>query len=526
MAQPDDRAAPRDAASIPDAVRRAAARWPHDEAVVDGDVRLSFRALEAMMVRAVRAMVASGVEPGDRVALWAPNRWQWIVAALGVHGAGGWLVPVNTRFKGEEAAHLLRTTRARMLVTVSDFLDTDYVGMLEAVDPTLDALHDVVLLDEGWDDFLARGADVSDADAHAAIDRVARDDVADVVFTSGTTGTPRGVPITHGQSLRFYDVVGSELGLRRGDRYLIVNPFFHCFGYKAGWLLCVMRGATTVPLAVFDAATVVDLIERERISVLAGAPTLLWGILDREQGEARDLSSLRIGFVGAAIVPAELLRRMRAELPFERVTCGYGLTESSAVCSITRPDDDPEYVAEWSAGHPIDGVEVKVVDGDGRALPPGEAGELMIRGGNVMAGYYQDPEATATVLEPDGWLHSGDVAVLNERGDIRITDRTKDLYISGGFNVSPAEVESLLLGMDDVSQVAVVGVPDARLGEVGAAFVVPRPGSHVTPVDVVAWAREHVANYKVPRQVILVDVLPLNAAGKVLKGELRGRLLA
>ena len=239
------------------------------------------------------------------------------------------------------------------------------------------------------------------------------------------------------------------------------------------------------------------LVSTERVSALPGPPTLFSSLLDAREGDA-DLSSLRIGFVGASTVPPELLRRIRAELPFESLTTGYGLTECTAMVSITRPDDEPEHVAHWNGGYPLDGIEVAIADDD----------EILVRGFNVMRGYYDDPEATARAIDHDGWLHTGDIGVRADDGALRIADRKKDIYISGGFNVSPAEVENLLLGFDVISQVAVVGIPDPRLGEVGVAFVVPRPGATTTPDEVIAWAREHVANYKVPRRVELVERTP------------------
>jgi acyl-CoA synthetase (AMP-forming)/AMP-acid ligase II len=317
---------------------------------------------------------------------------------------------------------------------------------------------------------------------------------------------------------------GSGFGLRQGDRYLVVNPFFHCFGYKAGWMLCLVTGATVQPVTVFDPDEVLRLITQERVTALPGPPTVFAALLERVGEPGVDLSSLRIGFVGAASVPAELFRRMRTELPFESVTTGYGLTEASAMVSICDADDDPEWMATWSGGVPLPGISVKVVDDEGRERPAGEAGELLVHGWSVMRGYYEDPEATAAAVDAGGWLHTGDIAVMAERGDFRVTDRKKDMYITGGFNVYPAEVESLLMGMDSLSQVAIVGMPDERLGEVGAAYVLPKPGATVTPEDVVAWAREHIANFKVPRRVEIVGELPLNASGKVLKNVLRDRL--
>ena len=290
-----------------------------------------------------------------------------------------------------------------------------------------------------------------------------------MIFTSGTTGRPKGVMLEHGASLRAFDLWARRFGLREGDRYLIVNPFFHCFGYKAGWMACLQQGATALPMAALDVDRLLELVTIERVSALPGPPTLFSSLLDARDGDA-DLSSLRIGFVGASTVPPELLRRIRAELPFESLTTGYGLTECTAMVSITRPDAEPEHVAHWNGGYPLDGIEVAIADDD----------EILVRGFNVMRGYYEDPEATALAIDADGWLHTGDIGMRDHDGALRISDRKKDIYISGGFNVSPAEVENLLLGFDAISQVAVVGIPDARLGEVGAAFVVPRPGATLT----------------------------------------------
>jgi acyl-CoA synthetase (AMP-forming)/AMP-acid ligase II len=334
-----------------------------------------------------------------------------------------------------------------------------------------------------------------------------------VIFTSGTTGRPKGVMLEHGASLRAFDLWARRFGLREGDRYLVVNPFFHCFGYKAGWMACLQQGAAALPLATLDLDRVLELVATERVSALPGPPTLFTSLLDARGGDT-DLRSLRIGFVGASTVAPELLRRIRADLPFESLTTGYGLTESTAMVSITRPDDAPERVAYWNGGYPLDGIEV--------AIAPDQ--EILVRGFYVMRGYFGDPEATAAVIDADGWLHTGDIGERSPAGDLRISDRKKDIYICGGFNVSPAEVENLLLQWDAISQVAVVGTPDDRLGEVGAAFVVPRSGASLRDADVIEWARAHIANYKVPRWVEIVTALPLNASGKVLKGELRARM--
>jgi acyl-CoA synthetase (AMP-forming)/AMP-acid ligase II len=519
--------------SIPGILRENATRFADCEAVVDGEQRLTYSDLAEYAMRATRAVMSAGVQPGDRVSIWAPNSVEFIVAALGVLGAGAWLVPINTRFKGDEAAYVLRKSGARALFTVSGFLGIDYVELLRAADADLaDSCRTVLLSGESerevepFDDFLAAGDAVDEDAACARVDAIDGDDVSDIMFTSGTTGRPKGVLLTHAQSLRAFEAWGSRFGIRDGDRDLIVPPFFHCFGYKAGWMLCLMSGATALPVATFEPGEALRAIERERVSVVTGPPTLWSAILDHPDMPTTDLSSIRLAFVGAAPAAGALIHRMLAELPVEHVSTGYGLTESTAMCSITKPSDPPDVISAWSAGTPVDGVEVRVIDDAGDDVVAGTPGELLIRGFNVMRGYYDDPEATAEVIEPDGWLHTGDVAVASDDGHLRIVDRKKDIYIVGGFNVSPAEVEGHLLRDERIGEVAVIGIPDERMGEVGAAFVVPRPGQSIAPEDVIAFAREHVANYKVPRRVEIVDALPLNASGKVLKNVLRERCAA
>jgi acyl-CoA synthetase (AMP-forming)/AMP-acid ligase II len=517
--------------SIPGLVRRAARDFGEREALVDDDgaFRLDFRGLEDAMIASTRAAIAAGLQPGDRAAVWAPNLHQWIGAALGVLGAGGVLVPINTRFKGAEAAYVLGKSRARLLFTVTDFLDTDYVALLREADADLPDLEQTIVLRGdapagtiGVLDYLAAGQSVSEDDANARIDAIAPDDLSDIIFTSGTTGRPKGVMVTHGQSLRVYEAWTDVVGLREGDRYLIVNPFFHTFGYKAGWMSCVLRGATIVPLAVFDVPAVLEMVAKERISVLPGPPTLLQGILDYPDRATFDLSSLRLTVTGAAAVPVRLIERLRDEMTFETIITGYGLTESTGTTAMCRHDDDPETIANWS-GRAIPDTELQVVDEAGREMERGQPGEVVTRGYHVMQGYFEDPEETSAAIDAAGWLHTGDIGVMDERGYIKITDRLKDMFIVGGFNAYPAEIENLMLRNDALAQVAVIGIPDDRMGEVGMAFVVPRPGAAVDPDELVAWAKDQMANYKVPRRIEVVDALPLNASGKVLKFELRAR---
>lgn len=511
-------------------VVEAAEQFGSADALIDGDVRLTFAELRHEVLTAAAAFVANGLQRGDRVAIWAPNISEWVVAALGASSAGGVLVPLNTRFKGREAADIVSRSGASMLLCVNGFLGNDYVEMLRSAGTDLpDLRHIVVLRGENPDGTVAWVDFLRDADAPGARDEAATriatgsaDDLSDIIFTSGTTGQPKGVMCTHGQTMRVFDVWSGVIGLTHADRYLIVNPFFHTFGYKAGFVACLIRGSTIVPEPVFDVAAVLRTVAAERITMLPGPPTLYLSILNFPDRESLDLSSLRLAVTGAAAVPVEMIRRMREELTFETIVTAYGLTESTGVVSICHPDDAPETIATTS-GVAIPDTEVRVVDTDGAEVERGTPGEIVCRGYHVMHGYYQDPEATAEAIDGDGWLHTGDVGVMDDRGYLAITDRTKDMFIVGGFNAYPAEIENMLLSHPSIAQVAVVGVPDPRQGEVGHAFVVARPGVTVDPDEVIAWSREQMANYKVPRAVHVLDVLPTNASGKVRKFELRSR---
>ena len=343
--------------------------------------------------------------------------------------------------------------------------------------------------------------------------------MSDIIFTSGTTGAPKGAMLRHGASVRLYAAWSDVVGLRHGDRYLLIYPLFHTAGLKSGLLASLLKGATLLPHLVFDPQTVMATVQAERVTMLPGPPAIYQTILNTDVSEY-DLSSLRLAVTGAAVVPVELVVKLRDELGFDSVVTGYGLTETTGTVAMCRHDDDPEIIAHTS-GRPLDGIEMKIVDADGNELPTGEQGEIVTRGYQVMIGYFDNPEATAETVDADGWLHTGDVGYVDAQNNVTITDRIKDMFIVGGFNAYPAEIEGLMLEHPDVAQVAIVGVPDERMGEVGMAFVVPTAGHTVDRDAVLAWAREHMANFKAPRYLEVVDALPLNASGKVLKFELR-----
>jgi HIP---CoA ligase len=514
--------------SIASMIADTAARFGDRPAMIDGDTRLSYAELVEQSRRFGAGLVASGIEPGDRVAIWAFNCVEWVIAVLGVFQAGAVLVPVNTRFKGGEGADILSRSGARALITVTDFLGTDYLALLASSEVDLDALATVVVAHgpvpdqaTSWTDFLGAGTADDRAELEARSAALGPDDWSDILFTSGTTGVPKGVVQTQGRTLLVATDWVAMTGLGSEDRYLMVNPYFHMFGLKAGILAAVAAGATMLPVAVFDVDAVLALAAQEHVTVLPGAPTLYQGLLDHPGRDRYDLSGLRVAVTGAADIPVELIRRIDHELPFSTIITGYGLTEGGTA-SATSPGDDVETIAT-TVGRPRPGFELRLVDTDGTEVAGGEPGEILLRGGSIMSHYLDDPGATAEALSPDGWLRTGDLGVVDATGCLRIVGRSKDLFIVGGFNAYPAEIENLLLRHPEIQQAAVIGIPDERLGEVGMAFVVLQPGSTATTDDLIAWSRDQMANYKVPRAVRVIDQLPLNATGKVLKDELRQR---
>ena len=497
--------------TVPAVLRFAAERFGDRPAFVSAERRLSFAALLDEVHAVARGYVARGLEPHDRVCVWAPNSLDWVVAALAVSYAGGTLVPVNSRYTGHEAADIVDRTKARIVVVADGFLDRTQIADLRAASD-LPHVREVVDLAQLAD--VAHAGEAVDQDTiEGRADAVTADDVADILFTSGTTGRPKGAMSAHRQTVGVARAWGELGGVTADDRYLVINPFFHSFGYKAGIVVGLTTGAALHPLATFDLDETMRLIQEEGITVLPGAPTIYQSLLSAPHRADFDLSSLRLAVTGAAVVPVVLIERMHAPEPeglgIDQVVTAFDMTEA-VVATMCREDDSAETVAT-TCGRPIPGMEAAI----------GDNGELLLRGEFVMLGYLDDPRATAEAIDADGWLHTGDIGTLDEHGNLTITDRLKDMYICGGFNVYPAEVEQALMRLEGVRDVAVIGVPDERMGEVGRAFVVVAAGSTTGAEDVLAFARERLANFKVPREVELVDALPRNLGGKVLKNELR-----
>ncbi|MDR3664836.1 MAG: FadD3 family acyl-CoA ligase [Mycobacterium sp.] len=517
--------------TVPAVLDQIAAQFPGQDALVvpaggagnQAPVTLTYAQLREEVRRTAAAMVDLGVQAGDRVALWSPNTWHWVVACLAIHHAGAVLVPLNTRYTASEAADILARTQAPLLITAGRFLGADRSAGLDRTElPALAHIVRIPVEDEdtasavSWDEFVARGDNPgvrAEADARAAA--VQPDDISDILFTSGTTGRSKGVLSAHRQSLSGSSAWADNGQVTSADRYLCINPFFHNFGYKAGILAVLQRGATLIPQLTFDPEQALKAVQDQKITVLPGPPTIFQTLLDHPARRKYDLSSLRFSVTGAAVVPVVLIERMQRELDIDIVLTAYGLTESAGFATMCQADDDAVTVAT-TCGRALPNYELRIDSPE-----EGGAGEVLLRGPNIMLGYLDDPEATAAAIDTDGWLHTGDVGTLDAAGNLRITDRLKDMYISGGFNVYPAEIEQTLARLDGVADCAVIGVPDERMGEVGKAFIVLRPGVTLTEQDVIAYTREHLANFKAPRSVAFLDTLPRNPGGKVVKPQLR-----
>jgi len=501
--------------SIPHIAERAARLWPEATAIVQGEQRWTFAELWQDARATAALLLAHNVGPGDSVAVWAPNSREWILAALGAQILGAALVPLNTRLKGGEASDILRRSRAKVLFTVSEFLGNRYLDMLEP--EHLPGLKQRLLLDD-WR-ALTQGFDGTDPRIDAALAALSPEQISDIIFTSGTTGKPKGVISAHTQVISSASGWIPGVDLRQGDHYLIVNPFFHTFGYKVGWVACLMQGAVIFPMSSFDVDAIVYQIEHHKISFLPGPPLIFQTLLALREERAHDFSSLRVAVTGSAPVPPTLVHRMWKELGLKRVLNGYGMTEC-LVITMVRPEDDADTIAT-TVGTAMPGIELRCVDEAGQDVPTGEVGEILVRGEAVMRGYLDNPEATAEAIDADGWLHTGDLGILDPRGYLRITDRKKDMYISGGFNCYPAEIEHILSTHPKIAAAAVIGIADARMGEVGKAFLTLRPGEDASAEEIITWSRQHMANYKVPRALEFCQDLPRNASGKVLKNQLR-----
>jgi fatty-acyl-CoA synthase len=495
------------------------------EALVAGELRLTWSDVRAEARAFAKAIIAARIEVGAHVAVWLPNQVEWVIAWFGTAYAGGVVVPINSRYRTEEVRYILRQSDSRVLLMRDAFLDMDYGEMLSELLP-LPELRTVVSLGtpppntRTWDELIAAGAAVSDAELEARAATVSHEDPTIIVYTSGTTGHPKGAVHSH-LILRNECSIAEWMDIGPDSRVMGHMPFFHVAGAFTGLLPPLIAGGALVLMDHWDPALALELIERERVTVFTGIPTHFIDLLDHPDLEGRDTSSLHSGCIGGASNPPEVIDGVITRLAIKRLLPVYGMTETTSVTTFPKPDDPREVILSGK-GVPVADFEVRVVDpASGEELGPGVEGEISVRGHCVMQRYYRNPEATAAAFDADGWFRTGDLGVLDDDGYLAVTGRRSDMFIVGGANAYPAEIENALAEHPTIAQAYVVGVPDSRLGEVGFAFVQCRRDAEVTVEEVVAFCKRRLADYKVPRHVEFVVQWPLTATGKIQRYRLR-----
>ncbi len=508
--------------TIGENLRRSAARWAGHEALVDlgQGVRYTYEALDAAVDDVARSLIAAGMAKGDRVAVWAPNRWEWVLLQYATARIGVILVNVNPAYRTHELQYAINQSGSRMLFAVPTFKTSDYRAMVDSVRDELTSLERVVYFDtEDWTEFMGVASDTAAlATSEAAL---SFDDAINIQYTSGTTGSPKGATLTHHNILNNAFFVGEGCRLTDHDRVCIPVPFYHCFGMVMGNLACTTHGSTMViPAPSFDPAATLRAVADERCTSLLGVPTMFIAELALADFATYDLSSLRTGIMAGSPCPTEVMRRCINDMHMSEVTICYGMTETSPVSTQTAFDDPVEKRVS-TVGRVMPHVEVKIVDPNGLVVPRGVKGEFCTRGYSVMLGYWENPEKTAEAVDEAGWMHTGDLATMDEEGYLDISGRIKDLIIRGGENVYPREVEEFLYTHPDIIDVQVIGVPDDHYGEEVAAWVVVREGAMMDAEVLRAYCAEKIARHKIPKYVVVVKEFPMTVTGKVRKVEMR-----
>ncbi len=517
--------------TIGDNLDRVAARFPHHDAVVSVHQgrRLTYAEFAAETDRLAKAFIASGVAHGDRVGIWSPNSLEWVLAQYATAKAGAVLVNVNPAYRLHELEYALRQSGVSTLITLDAYKTSEYLAMVREVRPSLDALREVVIAGEtpaqrgeiGWDAYLARAAGCDDAMLAARKARCQFDEAINIQYTSGTTGFPKGATLSHHNILNNGFFIGEGCRYTEHDRVCIPVPFYHCFGMVLGNLACTTHGAAIViPNWTFDPVLSLEAVAAEKCTALYGVPTMFIAELALANFRDYDLSTLRTGIMAGSPCPVEVMKRVQSEMHMPEVTICYGMTETSPVSTQTMTDD-PLAKRTGTVGRVHPHIEVKIVDGDGRIVPRSTPGELCTRGYSVMLGYWENPEATAGAIDAARYMHTGDIATMDDDGYVNISGRIKDMVIRGGENVYPREIEEFLYTHPSIKDVQVIGVPDERFGEELCAWVIVNEGATLTEDAVRDYCRGKIAHFKIPRYVMFVDGWPMTVSGKVQKYKMR-----
>lgn len=513
-------------------LRDTTEEFPQRNAILDpSGITLTYEELSEKVDQLARGMLELGIAKGDKVGLWMPNIPEWVVAYFAVARIGAVVVPMNTRYKTHEVEYILDNSEATTLFAVGAFAGIDYLFMIDEIRGNLPNLKHVIIVGEpgeamhGFDSIVDQGTGL--LDDSKLDEREASCDPLDNVFilyTSGTTGSPKGAMLSHHNIAKNAGQVTEVLHTKEQDVFLLAVPFFHCFGCVMGIAGSITWGAAMVPMQIFKPVEALELMERFGVSVLYGVPTMF--VLELEEyrkgkadGSAYDLSTLRTGIMAGAPCPVEVMRGTMEDMHCN-VSIAYGLTEASPVITMTRFDDSVQRRVE-TVGRALEGIEIKMADDDKNPLPAGEMGELACRGYNIMMGYYKMPDKTAESIDKEGWLYSGDLATMDQDGYVQIVGRKKDMLICGGFNVYPAEIEEYLFTHPKVQNVSVIGMPDKVMGEVAVAYIISREGMNIDPQEIVDFCVGEIANFKVPRYVQIVDEFPMTQSGKIQKFRLR-----
>jgi fatty-acyl-CoA synthase len=510
--------------TIPSVLRATVARWPDRDALVvrSQNYRATYRQLWEQVEQAARALLALGTKKGDRVGIWSPNRFEWVIVQFATARIGAILVNVNPAYKATELRYALSHSGVSVLLLAKAFRATSYSEILERVRADLPALRRAVVIDEEWDEIMQQGGSVTVGEVEAIERTLQFDDPINIQYTSGTTGAPKGATLSHHNILNNAYFIGQTLRYTEADRVCIPVPFYHCFGMVIGNLACVLRGAAVVaPGEAFEPGEVLAAVEAERCTSLYGVPTMFIAMLAHDAIGTRDLSTLRTGVMAGSPCPVEVMKQVKDKMNMSQVTIAYGMTETSPVSTQTAVDD-PLAKQVGSVGRVHPHVEIKIIDTEsGAVVPCGERGEFCTRGYGVMLGYWNDEAATRAAIDAAGWMHTGDLATMDDAGYVNIVGRIKDMVIRGGENLYPREIEEYLYTHPAIEDAQVIGVPSTKYGEEVMAWLKLKQGESLTDEALTAFCKDNIATFKIPRYWKIVDGFPMTVTGKIQKYKMR-----